>query len=831
MKLRLIALVLAAHCAAIATADIAFGKKWYEANADKHGTTLVGWKQFYMGANVAIPVTVTDAGGESVMLQPKDVIVKPGTYIDYGTPRILSEADMWETYGAPMFDVRNAGSRIDLEKDGGVWVYNNWDWEDITGVTYELERGIWPFFDKKDSNYDDVNDWLEAHANRQWVLIPTGKLPQKGTHTFTVRVSAVGAKADFAVSFTMNPDQKAKAATVFFNANGGKVSECGRVVKLNAAVGDLPVPEKRTGYKFKGWYTSKTKGTKIAASTKVTKSMTLYAQWTPRKYKVWSWSSDGSCNEYAKLTGLGKYAVGSKVTIKATPRSKDWVFGCWDWGFESEEGVSWKKLVENIQNTTLTFTMPPGNVQLVGYCLKKGEDYAPKFKFYGAEDENGTWLVRKDAKELGIYIESQSYAKLNTNKSIPAGMKLVKDVANSSGYYCQYILKVSDWSKLPKGTVKTVKLTATNRSGRKTTKSFKVIMPNKTQAVGKGVLELDTSIGYELRAGIRFNWKDLGISAAEGWTISSITGIPGLAWNAAKQKMTGVPSKAGIYAATFKVTNGRTTYVATATFEVYALPKAMVGTFYGTTKFLSQWWEHSEEAGEDIKVESYDMTKWSERVVVTVSSDGKVTAKVGSVTFSATGLTEDQKHDTYTVSMDASKETKTAVSVERLTLSISPYASSFEDAVTGRYERGGWTKDRPTGALEESYVFARKNAAATDKKAKKIAAKYAKFGKQGLIVFKNSGSEDGSAYSLGCPNCVKDGDKLTKSVFVAIDKAGKATLSGKIGGTTVSGTAYLSYEGERVYARFFSSRFVIEIEGLTTYIIKDGSLDGRVWKR
>ncbi|MBQ6330768.1 MAG: hypothetical protein IJI35_17245, partial [Kiritimatiellae bacterium] len=238
-----------------------------------------------------------------------------------------------------------------------------------------------------------------------------------------------------------------------------------------------------------------------------------------------------------------------------------------------------------------------------------------------------------------------------------------------------------------------------------------------------------------------------------------------------------------------------------------------------------------EEAGEDIKVESYDMTKWSERVVVTVSSDGKVTAKVGSVTFSATGLTEDQKHDTYTVSMDASKETKTAVSVERLTLSISPYASSFEDAVTGRYERGGWTKDRPTGALEESYVFARKNAAATDKKAKKIAAKYAKFGKQGLIVFKNSGSEDGSAYSLGCPNCVKDGDKLTKSVFVAIDKAGKATLSGKIGGTTVSGTAYLSYEGERVYARFFSSRFVIEIEGLTTYIIKDGSLDGRVWKR
>ena len=828
MKLRLIALALAAQFAATASAGIAFGKKWYEANADKYGTTLVGWTQFYMGANVAIPVTVTDAGGESVMLQPKDIAIKPGTYIDYGTPRILSEAEMWETYGTQIFDVRNAGSRIDLEKDGGVWVYNNWEWEDITGVTYELEKGIWPFFDKKDSNYDDVNDWLEAHANRQWVLIPTGKLPQKGTHTFTVRVSAGGAKADFAVSFTMTPDQKAKAATVLFNANGGKVSECGRVVKLNAAVGELPVPEKRTGYKFKGWYTSKTKGTKVTALTKVTKTMTLYARWTGKKY--WVRDCGGNGNGYAKLTGLGKYAVGSKVTIKATPRSKDWVFGCWDWGFESEEGLSRKKLVENIQNTTLTFTMPPGDAEVVGYCVKKSEDHAPKFTFHGAEDDDGTWLVREDAEGLVIHIESQSYAKLNTNKSIPAGMKLVKDLANWSGYCCQYILKVTDWSKLPKGTVKTVKLTAMNRSGKKTTKSFKVIMPNKMQAVVKGVLDLPISDGYDLQAGVKFNGSNL-VDTASGWTVSSVTGIPGLTWNAAKQKLTGVPSKAGVYVATFKVTNGKTTYVATAPFFVNALPKAMVGTFYGTTKFLSRWLEYSDEGGEDIMVESYDMTKWSERVIVTVSSDGKVTAKIGDVSFKATGLTEDDD-GRYAVSMDSSKETSTRVSVERLHLTLDPGALATDDVVTGIYERGVWTKARPTGALEESYVFARKNAAATNAKAKKIAAKYAKFGKQGLIVFKNSDSEDGSAYSLGCPGCVKDGDKLTKSVFVKIDKSGKATLSGKIGGTKVSGTAHLSFELEDIfYARFFSGEFVIEIEGLTKYIIKDGSLDGRVWKR
>ena len=66
--------------------------------------------------------------------------------------------------------------------------------------------------------------------------------------------------------------------TVKFDPNGGKVSTASKEYKANAALGTLPTPT-RTGYKFNGWYTAKTGGTKVSTTTKVGKDMTLYAHW------------------------------------------------------------------------------------------------------------------------------------------------------------------------------------------------------------------------------------------------------------------------------------------------------------------------------------------------------------------------------------------------------------------------------------------------------------------------------------------------------------------------------------------------------------------------
>ena len=70
--------------------------------------------------------------------------------------------------------------------------------------------------------------------------------------------------------------------TVTFNANGGTTSTTSKKVTYASTYGTLPTPT-RDGYKFEGWYTAKSGGTKITASTTVsiTAAQTLYAQWSP----------------------------------------------------------------------------------------------------------------------------------------------------------------------------------------------------------------------------------------------------------------------------------------------------------------------------------------------------------------------------------------------------------------------------------------------------------------------------------------------------------------------------------------------------------------------
>ena len=69
--------------------------------------------------------------------------------------------------------------------------------------------------------------------------------------------------------------------TVKFNGNGGKASFLSRAVDYGSKIGSLPTAS-RSNYSFLGWYTKKNGGTKITASYKVTKNITVYAHWKKR---------------------------------------------------------------------------------------------------------------------------------------------------------------------------------------------------------------------------------------------------------------------------------------------------------------------------------------------------------------------------------------------------------------------------------------------------------------------------------------------------------------------------------------------------------------------
>ena len=73
---------------------------------------------------------------------------------------------------------------------------------------------------------------------------------------------------------------------VKFNANGGSMRGVSRIVRVNSSIGALPGAPTRKGYKFKGWYTKKSGGSKISSTTKVKKNTTYYAQWTANKYTI-----------------------------------------------------------------------------------------------------------------------------------------------------------------------------------------------------------------------------------------------------------------------------------------------------------------------------------------------------------------------------------------------------------------------------------------------------------------------------------------------------------------------------------------------------------------
>ena len=79
----------------------------------------------------------------------------------------------------------------------------------------------------------------------------------------------------------------AKGYKVTYNANGGKVSPRSKLAYSALTYGTLATPT-RKGYKFLGWFTSKTDGSLIESDSRVTKKKdhTLYAHWEKVKYKI-----------------------------------------------------------------------------------------------------------------------------------------------------------------------------------------------------------------------------------------------------------------------------------------------------------------------------------------------------------------------------------------------------------------------------------------------------------------------------------------------------------------------------------------------------------------
>ncbi|MDR0817298.1 MAG: InlB B-repeat-containing protein [Clostridiales Family XIII bacterium] len=104
-----------------------------------------------------------------------------------------------------------------------------------------------------------------------------------GWYTSSYGGSRISAYSKVYGAATVHAHWTAKKYALKLNVNGGKklkASKAKKTVTYAGKYGSLTKPTKK-GYKFKGWYTKKSGGSKITSGSTVTilKSTTLYAHW------------------------------------------------------------------------------------------------------------------------------------------------------------------------------------------------------------------------------------------------------------------------------------------------------------------------------------------------------------------------------------------------------------------------------------------------------------------------------------------------------------------------------------------------------------------------
>ena len=558
--------------------------------------------------------------------------------------------------------------------------------------------------------------------------------------------------------------------TLTLDPNGGSLSESLKSVPVpkNAGVGGLPTPSK-TDYTMSAWYTKKSGGTKVTASTKFAKDTTLFARWAKSKFKVTLAAGNTGSK---KLTGSGTYAWGSKVKLTATPKP-GYSFCYWA-PDDTDSENAFPSYAKNRRKTPVTLTVPKNAVRYRAFFVKKSAD-AISMSVIGpteifAEDGVG--------EKASVQVFSSSYPTVKAS-GVPAGVTFKAQ----SGSDEVYTLSVTDDLKIPPGR-HAIKVTAKNRSGKSVSKTFVVWGRNNAAAADAGYITLPNRSAKtpdEMDVGVAPNWSSYGIAAQNGYKISKIDGLPsGLAWDAKHQTLTGIPLKSGRVSLTITVKKGSKKYAVTTTFYVNALPASVVGTFQGYTS-----------------VDGIGGTfgAGSRMVTVTVSKDGKISATSGD--YKMSGLGFQYASAQYVAEVDGSyKDKKKTEYIRRLSLQIYNPAKRYYELGAIGWLWHGTKKKNGTADTSDDYVCLRKNAFGRKADGTALVDENAQAALEYVAVYQDDKAITASSGHLLSLKFNRDSNGRLN---------GFVTLSGELG----SGSAMLFYEGMGSSYRYLVARFKI----------------------
>ncbi len=501
-----------------------------------------------------------------------------------------------------------------------------------------------------------------------------------------------------------------------------------------------------------------------------------------------------SCVGFGTTTGSGVYKIGAKVPLSAKP-AKGYSFVGW-----FTDSACTKPLVcdDNRTKNLLDYFTASGDYRKASDSMILYTDAASKAgtvyaKFIPKESDSVTvvllggsgyriekklatqmWLVIDPFRPADGYIYVPYKVTSGTiptvsAKGLPAGFKL--DTKESQ--------IVVDLSKVKPGMIyENVQLSAKNQSGNTGVYAFFVQTGHYKTSLAPNLKTATDA--YKAMVGEDMEWvewrNDLHLDDGYGDWKMSVTGLPpGIKANYygpdRKFWLSGMPSKTGVYTPIVTFTRGSGTNKQTEAFSftitVYEQNPVLVGTFNGVTSWNS--------AGTDIR-------PGARLVTITSANGGKVTAKVGNLSFSGGGWI----HSSAGAWMTELKTGKIKEGGKTWVYKMTSYwmEADDENELLGELDR--WSvEDEAYDDLEgtDRRVLAKQNCYGKgewpDVKAAELAA-------MKTMYFQFHGAAQFDTWD----SLVNTTD--TKAwVKVTVDKKGVLKLSGKLGGKTRSGSTTL----------------------------------------
>ena len=259
-----------------------------------------------------------------------------------------------------------------------------------------------------------------TYTFKGWFTAATGGIQVSASTTVTGNVT-------YYAQWTAN----IRSYTATFNGNGGGTPSPSTITKTyGSELGTLPTCS-RTGYTFLGWYTASSGGTKISSTTKITGTVTYYAQWSINSYTLTYNVNGGNAVSPASKSVQYGSAYGTLPTpTRASTAQYSYTFAGW---YTTATGGT---------QVTANTTMGAGNTTIYAHWTANIRSYTATFNGNGGGTPSPSTITKTYGSELGTLptCSRTGYTFLGWYTASSGGTKIssTTKITGTVTYYAQW---------------------------------------------------------------------------------------------------------------------------------------------------------------------------------------------------------------------------------------------------------------------------------------------------------------------------------------------------------------------------------------------------------